>query len=250
LDGKPAAVHSYDYVEYVPLLGCMVVAGARGPYPGVAPYLTVDAVNAGGFWYRLPDVPSVNHPAAAVHPETGILWQHGGEGDGFLSSYDPLLNEWIPHGQWNTDFVPGPYRTAEIDPAMEMFVFMNVGQLSADDSVWVWDISGGHTAGTIKGTRLNMLGDTEILESSGAPGLAWHPGTERLYAWFGGVHVYEIDLMVSTITKVAVHPGNTVTPTAGTPNGVFGRWRYVAKYDVFMGVNSVYEPVFFFKLPE
>jgi hypothetical protein len=38
-------------------------------------------------------------------------------------------------------------------------------------------------------------------------------------------------------------------PTPGTTNGVYGRWRYVEKYDVFMGVNSVHEPVYFFRLP-
>ena len=95
-----------------------------------------------------------------------------------------------------------------------------------------------------------MIGDTDILDSSGAPGLAWHPGTERLLAWFGGVDVYEINLQFSLIVRLPVHPNNTVIPSPGTPNGVFGRWRYVEKYDVFIGVNSVYEPVYFFKPPQ
>jgi hypothetical protein len=246
LDGKPAAVHSYDYLEYVPALGRMLVVGARGPYPGVSAHTTVDMVGVDGVWLRLPDVPSCEHPSAAVHPETGVLWQHGGEGAGFLSSYDFSSGGlWNAHGQWITDNIPGPYRTTAIDPVHELFVMLNTG----DDNVWVWDISGGHNAGTIEGEVLPMWGATQILQSDAPPGLAWNTRTERLYAWFGGVDVYVLDLGAQMIAKVPVAPGNKVVPTPGTANGVYGRWRYVEKYDVFMGVNSVDEPVFFFRLP-
>lgn len=250
LDGKPASVHSYDYIEYIPYLKRMVVAGARGPYPGVAPYTTVDAVDKHGHWVRLNHTPSCEHPTAAYHPETGILWQHGGESSGFLSSFEPVFGMWRSHGQWNTDQVPGPYRTSAIDPVNKKFVALNVGYWS-DNSVWVWDISGGHGAGVIKGQKLNMTGDTEILfvNSKGSPGLDWHPGVKKLYAWFGGIHVYEVDVNSEKITKVPVNPKNSVIPAPGNYNGVYGRWRYVSKYNVFMGVLSVYGPVYFFKLP-
>jgi hypothetical protein len=101
----------------------------------------------------------------------------------------------------------------------------------------------------IKGKKLNMTGDTDILFTVGPPGLDWHMKRGKLYAWHGGVDVYEIDVMQERINRITVNPGNTVTPSPGTPNGVYGRWRYVEKYDVFMGVNSVSEPVFFFKVP-
>lgn len=249
LDGKPAAVHSYDYVEYLPCLRRLVVAGARGPYPGVAAYTTVDAVDSNGDWLRLQDVPSCVHPSAAVHPDTGILWQHGGEGNGFLSSYDGHFNQWIPHGQWNTDNYHSLNRTCCIDPFNELFVALNVGSYS-DSTIWIWDISGGHTTGIIAGEPVGMTGDTDILYVAAPPGMDWHAGNQKLYAWYGGVDVYEIDLARNLITKVEIDPDNTVIPTPGTLRGVFGRWRHVETYDVFMGVNAVDEPVYFFRLPE
>jgi hypothetical protein len=260
LDGHPAAVHSYDYVEYVPSLKRLVIAGARGPYPGTTPHTTVDAVDETGFWMRLNDVPSCVHPAAAVHPDTGILWQHGGEGAGFLASFDALSGgmggEWISHGDSMTDHLPGPSHSCAIDPVAGLFVMLNVGKWS-DGSIWVWDISGGHKAGTIKGTPLAVTGDSTILEHA-TPGVDWDPVRKKLYAWAGGTAVYEIDVARQVIRSVPLAAGGavgvavkTVTePTPGAVNGTFGRWRYVKKYDVFLGVNNVDEPVRFFKLPD
>lgn len=249
LDGKPAAVHSQDYVEYLPSLSMMVIAGARGPFPGVTAHLTTDAVDSEGCWIRLQDVPSCEHPTAAVHPKTGILWQHGGEGSGFLSSFDPVLGLWCSHGKWNTDNIGGATRTSSIDPVHDKFVVMNVGAWG-DNSIWIWDIEVGHSGREIAGVQLNMTGDTEILFVSGPPGLDWHARRQKLYAWHGGIHIYEIDVMEELITKVQVSPDNKIIPTPGTYNGVYGRWRYVEEYNVFMGVNAVDESVYFFRLPQ
>jgi hypothetical protein len=247
-DGKPAAVHSYDYLEYVPALKRMVVAGACGPFPGSTLHTTVDAVDAAGQWRHLADLPYSYHPMAAVHPETGVLWHHGGETSGHLNAYDPGADAWLPFGDSLTDHLPGCYRTAAIDPKNREFVIIQAGSYS-DNSVWVWDIAFAQPGMEIKGKKLNMTGDTDILFVSGPPGLDWHGGKEKLYAWFGGVDVYEIDTQASRITRVPVSPRNKVIPTPGTDHGVFGRWRYVEKYNVFLGVNQVEEPVFFFKLP-
>lgn len=247
-DGKPAAVHSYDYLEYVPSLERMVVAGACGPFPGTTLHTTVDAVDDSGQWRHLADLPYSYHPMAAVHPTTGILWHHGGETSGHLCAYDPKADAWIPYGDHQTDHLPGCYRTAAIDPVKEQFVIIQAGSYS-DNSVWVWEFDFAPPGTEIKGKKLNMTGETDILYVSGPPGLDWHAGKQKLYAWHGGVEVYEIDTQSERISKVPVSPRNKVVPTPGTTHGVFGRWRYVEKYDVFLGVNQVDEPVFFFKLP-
>lgn len=127
---------------------------------------------------------------AAFNNDSNQLWIHGGEGAGFLSSFDQNVGRWTPYGDSMTDNLAGCYRTAAIDPAHDMFVAINIG----DDSLWAWNIAAGIPGGEIEGIRLNMTGDTAILTATGAPGLE--------------------------------------------------------RYDLFMGVNSVYEPVFFFRLPD
>lgn len=48
-------------------------------------------------------------------------------------------------------------------------------------------------------------------------------------------------------TWTSATPAGGVTPSAGLPNGTYGRFQYIKEYDVFVGVNSVDESVWLFK---
>jgi len=49
--------------------------------------------------------------------------------------------------------------------------------------------------------------------------------------------------------EVQISATNSVTPTTTQKNGTFGRFRYIASKDLFIGVNHTADNVYFFRMP-
>lgn len=167
-------------------------------------------------------------------------------GYGLSSAYDPLTkqvfmrdvagiltwslesNTWTPvldagHG-WTQ-------QTGAIDPTRRLFFsigqdeFLAYDMTKNSDATPFWRTTGGEAL-------IHPLG----------PGLDYDPRADRMVAWMGG-GVFVLD----PTTKVWARKSGLTAPPAQTQWGTYGRFRYVAKYNVFVLVNSVDENVYIYK---
>jgi hypothetical protein len=151
-----------------------------------------------------------------------------------MSEYNPVTNTWTVRG----DQGPGYGRSAAaIDWKRRKMVVIGGG------SVYSYTLN---LTGTLVRQTLNTTGATEIINER--PGLEYDPVSDLLVAWDGGPYVYTLNLDTLTWTKVTPAQTNTVTPTAGASAGTYGRWRYIPSKNVFIGVNSIDQNVYIYKL--
>ncbi len=277
-DGNPVSRHTYDYLEYLPPpIDRFFSAGGsalwRTSFLDPNSYLyDFDSKN----WSV--DVGVVpNADAAAISgydPIEKKVWMHGSIGTAnFLSSYDAVSATWKAHGQSGIE--PGGNGsialqwTGAVDPVRRKFVAIgNIGKTQnpmPPGAIYVWDInSEGFDSYQLKITS----GDTEILETEN-PGFVYDPVSDKFVAWSGTTaepnefddkldpapfidpsSVYVLDMDTAVWTRISPSASNSVTPTAATDQGTYGRFRYVPSKNVFVLVNSVDENVFFYKLTE
>jgi hypothetical protein len=155
-------------------------------------------------------------------PVTRRIWW--GESAG-LFSYDYDANLWAKHTE-DTFY----YRTSVVDPKRRLWVVVGNGEvlaydLRSDKPVrQVWKTTGG-----------------DALIKRGNPGLDYDPVRDRMVGWAGGA-VYTLDPETRMWTALDA-PGAPVP----TPNGIYGRWRYVAGLDAFVVVTAAGEDVHFYK---
>jgi hypothetical protein len=87
--------------------------------------------------------------------------------------------------------------------------------------------------------------NTPALVGKASPGVAYDPVADRIVAWHGGDEVWALDMDTLAWSQVAVNAGPQSSPS---PNGTFGRWAYVEKYNVFALINGVDENAWVFRL--
>ncbi len=88
-----------------------------------------------------------------------------------------------------------------------------------------------------------------------APGLVYDPVLDRIVAWSGepGVGLqtrdfYVLDLESRIWSRISPAPTNTVTPTAASDTGTFGRFQYLPERNAYLVVNDVDDNVFLYRL--
>ena len=158
----------------------------------------------------------------AYDPLTRKIWW--GENSG-LYSYDYDGNRWAKH---NED--PFYYYTSVVDTKRGLWVVVGNGR------VFAYDIHGGSPARQ----TWNTTGGDELIRKSN-PGLDYDPVRDRIVGWAGGA-VYALDPETKAWAAFDV-PG----APAPTPNGIYGRWRYVPSVDAFIAVTAAGEDVRFYK---
>ncbi len=277
-DGNPVSRHTYDYLEYLPPpIDRFFSAG------GGALWQT-SFFDSNSYLYDFDSkswsvsfavVPNADVAAISGYdPIEKKVWLHGSIGTGnFLSSYDAVSATWKAHGQSGIE--PGGNAsialqwTGAVDPVRRKFVAIgNIGRTQKPmpaGAIYVWDINNeGFDSYHLKITS----GDTEILETEN-PGFVYDPVSDKFVAWSGTTaeadefdgkldpspfidpsSVYVLDMDTAVWTRISPSASNSVTPTAATAQGTYGRFRYVPSKNVFVLVNSVDENVFFYKLTE
>jgi hypothetical protein len=236
-DNLPRARHTYNYITYVANIDRFCTMGGAGLYPSGQ---TNDEVTrcfdfAKGAWETKSLAPTANiGTLAAYDAGTGKVWSLAGGQDGSFASWDGASDKWKKYGE-NNGFVPYSYTPAIGQGKM---VIVGGGKISYFDLAHPEALT----------IDLKTGGDADIVDQSN-PGFAYDAKANLFVAWNGGKNVYGLDLGKSVWTKVAPASTNKVTPTAAQPNGTYGRFQYIASRDLFVGVNSVDEDVFFFRLP-
>lgn len=158
--------------------------------------------------------------SCAYDPVTRKLWW--GDGSGTYSLAD---DRWTKHNM--DEFY---YQTGTIDTKRGLWVLVGSGKVFAVDV---------RSGAPVRQTWKTTGGDA--LVSKANPGVDYDPVRDRIVAWAGGA-VYSLDPESKTWTATDA-PG---APSA-TPNGIYGRWRYVPAVDAFIVVTAIDRDVHFFK---
>jgi hypothetical protein len=82
-------------------------------------------------------------------------------------------------------------------------------------------------------------------------GVAYHPPSRSFVCWGGGRDVIRFDHRAMTFTRLATPAGQPAPspPTGASVHGVFGRWRYMADIDAFMGFATPHSNMWIYKAP-
>jgi ferric-dicitrate binding protein FerR (iron transport regulator) len=159
---------------------------------------------------------------ASYDPATRKLWWGDGSG---MYSLDVDADRWTKHSA--DEFY---YHTGTIDTKRGLWLVVGSGK------VYAIDVRGG---APVRREWKTTGGDALVAKSN--PGLDYDPVRDRVVAWGGGP-VYSLDPETKTWTATDA-PG----APSPTPNGIFGRWRYVAAVDAFIVVTAIDQNVHFFK---
>jgi ferric-dicitrate binding protein FerR (iron transport regulator) len=225
LDGTPNSRATYNGLAYLPDEDRLFALGGAVAGNGYAvcdrPWLFDFAAKT---WSRRS--PGGENPEAgmgalcAYDPAGRKVWWGDGKG---LSSYDVAADRWTRHA--DDAFY---YATGAVDPKRGLFVAVGNGGVAAYELRrpvrQVWATTGG---------------DAVVKRPN--PGLDYDPVRERLTAWAGGA-VCTLDPATKAWTARDA-PG----APPPTPNGIFGRWRYVPSLDAFILVVSAAEDVRLYK---
>jgi ferric-dicitrate binding protein FerR (iron transport regulator) len=160
--------------------------------------------------------------ACAYDPSTRKIWWGDGTG---LYSHDLDAGTWTKHA--DDGFY---YQTAAIDTKRGRLFFVGGGAMVS------YDVRNGRPVRTAWATT-----GAESLVRASNPGVDYDPLRDRLVGWSGGP-VFTLDPESRTWTST-----NAPNAPPPTPNGIFGRWRYVPSLDAFVVVTAFDQNVHFYK---
>ncbi len=243
-DGKPRAMHTHGYIEFVPPLGRFVVFGGVAPYPDIGVgqkvfNLNLDTKVWDSSYPSMPSGGGARGSNAVFDSVTGDVWVQTGEDSARLHRFHTATKTWTSHGSGGYIEI---YNTAAIDTNRHRFV--TVGGYNGDQ-ILMWDLNSPDTAAT--DLRSRTTGDKTV-ETARAPGFQYDTAADKFVGWNGGTSVYTLDPATWAWSRVAPASSNTVTPSAANENGTYGRWRYVPSRNVFVLVNSTDSNVYVYRL--
>jgi len=231
-DGSANSRHTYDGIAYMANIDKMFVFGG-------APTCAAGGLSRDTWAFDFATMTwQQRNPTGTIPNGTA----------GIVSAYDPNTGKVFLHDDWNLytyDYTTDSYTrlavdnidyhlTAVIDPVRKKFVMIGANQ------AWIYDIGAGSTY-----TRQALVttgGDAII--SSGYPGLAYDPNTDRIVAWNGGDTVYSLNLDTKVWTPMTFAGG----PGAAQMFGTFKRWSYSPASGVYVLVNSMDQNVYTLRL--
>ncbi|GAC1394824.1 MAG: hypothetical protein NVSMB47_04740 [Polyangiales bacterium] len=261
-DGRPVSRHTYDHVAYLTHVDRLWSRGGaqarNGGSTGLTWTLDVDArtwTNMAPATSPYPSSFGTYAGASAYDPKSKLVFLETVEG---FQTYDYDSNTWTRLADfgyaplWPRYAVYGPKRGA-IDGKRRTFWGMGSGgyfvwDLDAAKAVTdAWITTGGGdfdntTAVDGRADQVIKTGGGDVITAT-APGVDYEPHADALVAWIGG-GPRVLDLASKTWTTKS----STGAPPTPVGNGTYGRWRYIAKYNVFVLVNHADQNVFFYKL--
>lgn len=222
-DGTPNARATYNGLAYVSHADRLYAVGGARAGNGFGCRTPWSFDFASKAWSkRSPSGPGGLGGTASYDPATRKLWCGDGTG---MYSLDIDSDRWTKHSA--DEFY---YHTGTIDTKRGLWIVVGSGK------VYAVDVRGGPP---VRQEWKTAGGDALVAKSN--PGLDYDPVRDRVVAWGGGP-VYALDLETRTWTATDA-PG---APSA-TPNGIFGRWRYVPAVDAFIVVTAIDRNVQFYK---
>lgn len=238
LNGDPRQVHTYNGILYLPTQdvfwrhGGSVWSGSGGFVPNT---WTFDLTTA--TWQQKADFSGPYTPNCARDVQTdhvfcnlyALFWE-----------YDPATDTATKRSLQSAGY--SPTGSTAIDQNTRQFVF------TGDGKSFSYKLD-TYPAPLVIHTTTNT-GATEVMTANAKrPAMAYDSLAKSLVLWNGGTAVYTVDTSgpVWNFTKHEADPANTVTPSAPTSAGIFGRFQYIEKYNLYVLVNSISSSVYLYR---
>jgi hypothetical protein len=236
-DGAPRSRHTYNYVQYVPAIDRFCSFGGAAMYPtgAVGSNKTQCFDFDGKKWETPGNVIDGGIGTISGTDDQGNVWVQAGGNNGLFSQWDPVKNVWTKHSTFVKGWFDYAYTGAVGD---HKFVAVGNGDMLQ------WDLQNPKADAKVIAT----LGDSKMVSVKN-PGFVYDPKVGYFVAWNGGTDVYVFDPVTKKWLKTPLSADNKVTPTKASPAGTYGRFQYIPSKDLFIGVNSINENVFFYRLP-
>jgi hypothetical protein len=230
-DGNPVSRHTYDGLQYMEAHNRFFgFGGSRARDGGGTRVTWVFDVEARTWHSREPagDPPGMGHVynlSSAWDPVENMLYMRDPYN---FYSYDHEANQWTTIEEAAHEW--GQQRGA-IDPVRRLHFTLGSGELLVYDLAARQDITASWTT----------TGGQAMIDAP-APGFDYESSTGLLVAWHGGA-----PWILDPETRTWSAGSDAGAPAEGVGNGTYGRWRYMALYNVFILVNSVDADVVFYK---
>lgn len=232
-DGRPASRHTYDGVSYIESIRKIFVTGGSLWYSGNGSKGAWTFDVRSRQWERRKDAPSDQITAMTEYdPRSNLVYSL--LQDGTLAAYNPTSDSWTVKG--GTGGWAGFARTMILHPPSQQLLVVGHGEMF-----------GFKISSWFNGRRIVQTRGGDPVVRAQAPGLAYHPQSERIVGWVGGGDVYTLDLVSGLWSHHA--PVGSNTPGLGPKTGTYGRWQYVPSRDLFVAVTSIDENVWLYRLP-
>jgi len=234
-DGQPVSRHTYDGVEVMDHADRLFAHGGSRAGDGSATNVTWTFDLRTNTWRN--EEPSPSGPggftaASAYDPGSGVMLVRSTRA---LHDYDPEQNSWRLLQRFDRKplwprYEVGGNKVGAVDPLRRLF--WSIG----DGDFLVWNIA-----------EAAVVSDEwalpQSLRAAPAPGLDYDHAADALVAWPNRGAPFILDLGSGRWSR-----GSGIgAPESRTSGGTFGRWRYVADYNVFVLVTAVDEDVHFYK---
>jgi len=251
-DNTPISRHTYGglaYIEHADRLfvlggapdssvgGC----GTRGTWTFPFANAPKETSSTNGQFWELRS--SINEPqtgcddVAAYDPISKRVFHHVQTSPGNLSSYNFETNTWTYHS--GTGHGAGTQAVVDTTRNRIYEFGYGVGMRS-------WDILSDPAARmTYKEVATSGF---KALESADDPGAAYDINADRIVGWAGGSTVYSFNPATNEWQKHDPTTGNLVNPgNVQASGGVFGRFRYSKRLNVYVVVDSATKNVFLYR---
>jgi hypothetical protein len=239
-DGSPILRHTYDIIQYVPILDKTCIFGGAAfqnfSYAIGLPIKWVDCFNSDtGRWetHEAPIAPNLAmvRSSAAYNSKNGLVYFQRGTGGDF-ASFNPRTKEWrtlSTYSRWLSEDL-----VSDIDTKRNRFVA--IGQ-----HLYMVDLNSSDP-------QLTLIDSPVRSDVATAPGFVYYPKIDKFVVWRGGSKLYTLDPETWQWSVVQLSPTSTATPpTSVGEGGVYGRFRYSPKYDAFIAIPDARNNVYAFK---
>ena len=251
-DGTPISRHTYGglaYIEHADRLFALGGApdsaaggcGLKGTWTYPLSAATRGNSETNGQYWELRS--GVNEPltgcddVAVYDPISKRVFYHVQFGPGNLASYDFETNTWTSHSADGH----GSGTQAVVDTKRH-----RIYEFGGGGGMRSWQIP-DNPIGSMTYTAINTTG-INSMERADDPGAAYDISADRIVAWNGGTTVYSFNPSNNEWQQHDADAGNLANPgPVQAAGGVFGRFRYSKRLNVYVTVDSATKNVFLYK---
>lgn len=241
-DGNPRSRHTYNYIQYIPAIDRFCTLGGAGLFPsGQTGTNNTHCYDFDSKKWERKNAGAVGSIGAisGVDEATGKVYLHSG-GSGRLLEWSPTADTWTPRIAYPKGWF-NYYYTGAVGDGKFIAIGLD-GESKA--SLIQWDLAKPDAAPM----HMDIPASVEAAQKQN-PGFTWDSKRKVFVAWSGGSKLWVLNPANLGWAAVPLSGDNTVIPTAGEKLGTYGRFRYVASQDVFVGVNRISESVYLFRMP-
>jgi hypothetical protein len=251
-DNTPVSRHTYGGLAYLTGTDRLWMFSGAGWYngwsvPGAWTFnlAAIDPATPVANATAWQDLRSANEPAPGVEemsvhdPVSGrVFWQRQAGG---LYSHDPATNTWQLH---INDGGTSLQSFMALHPGLRRIYQFNVnGSGSARYAALPADL-----AQPLSFTAIALAGDS-IIAAADSAGIEYDSTAGALVAYAGGTSVYTFNTDTNGWSRIDAAAGNLANPGArSAAGGVFGRFRYSARYNVYVYVDAASNNVYLYRL--